>query len=97
MSNPWDGVPARPELSGWHWVEDATGLRPLLWRGGDWPESVDRFEWEDGVVVCSAADMRGSQYFGLVAMPDAATDVFRRTRLAPYASKQRLKQARQFR
>src|SRR3954454_10894311 len=37
MRELWDGVPASPEASGWHWVEDPSGLRPLLWRGDDWP------------------------------------------------------------
>jgi hypothetical protein len=75
MNNPWDGVPVRAEASGWHWVEDAAGLRPLLWRGDDWPEPLDRREWQDGVVICAPADMCGERYFGPVAMPE---DVARR-------------------
>ena len=36
----WDGRPSEPDKSGWHWIEDADGLRPLLWRGEDWPDRV---------------------------------------------------------
>ncbi|MGG5889798.1 hypothetical protein ACLF3G_21910 [Falsiroseomonas sp. HC035] len=85
MSDRWDGVPVRPESSGWHWVEDASGLRPLLWRGDDWPETVDRREWQDGVVVCAPADLRGDRYFGPVAMPEAVADRFQVTQIAPPA------------
>jgi hypothetical protein len=82
MPELWDGVPASPEASGWHWVEDASGLRPLLWRGDDWPESADRREWEEGVVICAPSDLRGARYFGPVDLPDSVADRFRRTRLA---------------
>lgn len=81
MTTVWNGVPAQPERSGWHWVEDASGLRPLLWRGDDWPEPVDRREWEEGVVVCAPEDMRGASYFGPVAMPEAVAERFAATRL----------------
>jgi hypothetical protein len=85
MSNMWTGIPLRPETSGWHWVEDADGLRPLLWRGDDWPEAVDRREWQDGVVICAPADLRGGRYFGPVAMPEAVGYRFRATQIAPPA------------
>ncbi|MDB5371710.1 MAG: hypothetical protein JWP04_352 [Belnapia sp.] len=81
MRSLWNGVPNCPERSGWHWVEDATGLRPLLWRGDDWPDAIDRREWEDGIVVCSAEDMRGSDYCGPVVMPEVVAERFNRTRL----------------
>ena len=64
----WDGRPERPERSGWHWIEDADGLRPLLWRGGDWPDPVDRGEWQDGYAVLSARDLSRGSYLGPVAM-----------------------------
>jgi len=76
MTGFWDGWPAKPEVSGWHWVEDASGLRPLLWRGEDWPEAVDRLEWQDGVVICAPADLRGDHYFGPVAMPSIVAERF---------------------
>ena len=52
----WNGCPEHPERSGWHWIEDADGLRLLLWRGDDWPERMDRGEWQDGYAVLSARD-----------------------------------------
>ena len=82
MRELWDGVPTRSEASGWHWVEDASGLRPLLWRGDDWPEPADRREWEEGVVICAPSDLRGARYFGPVDLPNNVADRFRRTRLA---------------
>jgi hypothetical protein len=82
MRELWDGVPALSEASGWHWVEDASGLRPLLWRGDDWPEPADRREWEEGVVICAPSDLRGARYFGPVDLPESVADRFRRTRLA---------------
>jgi hypothetical protein len=82
MTTQWDGIPPQPECSAWHWVEDATGLRPLLWRGDDWPDAVDRREWEDGVVVCAPDDMREATYFGPVTMPPAVARRFASTRLA---------------
>ncbi|MGK7871715.1 hypothetical protein [Falsiroseomonas sp. E2-1-a20] len=85
MSDPWNGWPTTPETSGWHWVEDAAGLRPLLWRGDDWPEAIDRREWQDGVVICVPADLRGDRYFGPVAMPDAVAERFRATQIEPPA------------
>ncbi len=83
MIRQWDGVPTHPEQSGWHWVEDASGLRPLLWRGDDWPDALDRQEWEDGVVVCAPEDMQDAAYFGPVTMPAAVARRFASTRLAP--------------
>ena len=64
----WDGRPACPEKSGWHWIEDADGLRPLLWRGGDWPERLNGGEWRDGYAVLSACDLSRGCYHGPVAM-----------------------------
>jgi hypothetical protein len=87
MSDRWNGLPVRPEISGWHWIEDADGLRPLLWRGDDWPETVDRREWQDGVVICAPADLRGGRYFGPVAMPEAVAHRFWATQIAPPAQR----------
>ncbi len=78
----WDGRPADPETSNWHWVEDADGLRPLLWRGDDWPERVDRGEWRDGFAVLSIRDMSGGRYHGPVAMPPRLAALFRSRVLA---------------
>ncbi len=64
----WNGYPDNPEASGWHWIEDADGLRPLLWRGQDWPDEVDRGEWQDGYTVLSARDLSRGRYHGPVAM-----------------------------
>ena len=64
----WNGRPERAERSGWHWIEDADGVRPLLWRGNDWPERVDRNEWQDGYAVLSARDLSRGFYHGPVAM-----------------------------
>ncbi len=86
MTTYWNGVPSDPECSAWHWVEDASGLRPLLWRGDDWPDAMDRREWEDGVVVCAPEDMQEAAYFGPVAMPPAVARRFASTRLAPALS-----------
>lgn len=72
----WDGRPERPERSGWHWVEDADGLRPLLWRGGDWGDRVDQDEWQDGYAVLSAGDVSRGFYYGPVAMPSALEKIF---------------------
>jgi hypothetical protein len=88
MSDRWNGISLRPETSGWHWVEDADGLRPLLWRGDDWPEAVDRREWQGGVVICVPADLRGGRYFDPVAMPEAVGHRFRATQIAPPAPHQ---------
>ena len=51
----WNGRPDDPERTAWHWVEDADGLRPLLWRGDDWAESMDRDEWQDGFTCAQRA------------------------------------------
>ncbi len=64
----WDGRPERPERSRWHWIEDADGVRPLLWRGDDWTERVDRGEWQDGYAVLSARDLSRGSYHGPVAI-----------------------------
>lgn len=73
----WDGQPSDPDRSGWHWVEDADGLRPLLWRGEDWPEQVDRGEWQDGYAILSPRDLRRGKYHGPVAMPLHLSAAFR--------------------
>ncbi|MFC0409791.1 hypothetical protein [Roseomonas elaeocarpi] len=77
MSGRWNGVPAAPERSGWHWVEDGDGLRPLMWRGEDWPDHESRGEWRDGFAVLSPSDLRLARYYGPVAMPDAVAERFR--------------------
>lgn len=64
----WNGYPDAPERSAWHWIEDADGLRPLLWRGQDWPDEVDRGEWQDGYAVLSARDLSRGRYHGPVAL-----------------------------
>jgi len=64
----WEGYPDNPEASGWHWIEDADGLRPLLWRGQDWPDEVDRGEWQDGYSVLSVRDLSRGRYHGPVVM-----------------------------
>lgn len=73
----WNGRPFEPDKSGWHWVEDADGLRPLLWRGDDWPERLDRGEWQDGPAVLSPRDLRRGRYHGPVAMPPRLAATFR--------------------
>ncbi len=64
----WDGRPDSPEKSGWHWVEDSDGLRPLLWRGDDWPEQAERGEWQDGYAVLRTHDLSRGCYYGPVAL-----------------------------
>ncbi len=73
----WNGRPADPERSNWHWIEDADGLRPLLWRGDDWPEQTDRGEWQDGFAVLSAQDLSRGRYHGPVTMPPRLAALFR--------------------
>ena len=73
----WDGYPDDPQRSDWHWIEDADGLRPLLWRGDDWPEEVDRGEWQDGFAVLSVRDVSRGRYHGPVAMPPRLAALFR--------------------
>lgn len=73
----WDGRPAEPERSGWHWIDDGDGLRPLLWRGLDWPEPLDRNEWQDGFAVLSPHDLHRDRYYGPLAMPPAVAALFR--------------------
>jgi len=77
MPAEWDGFPDRPAISGWCWVEDADGLRPILWRGADWPEAVDRGEWQDGMAALAAADLAGARYLGRLDMPSAVAARFR--------------------
>lgn len=77
----WDGCPEHPERSAWHWIEDADGLRPLLWRGDDWPEPVDRGEWRDGYAVLSARDLSRGRYHGPVAMSPRLAMLCRREML----------------
>ena len=78
----WDGRPDDPGKSGWHWIEDADGLRPLLWRGGDWPDSVDRDEWQDGPAVLSVRDLRRGRYHGPVVLPSHLAALFQMRVLA---------------
>ena len=73
----WDGRPEALERSGWHWIEDADGLRPLLWRGADWPEALDRGEWQDGPAVLSPHDLRHGRYHGPIVMPPGLAASFR--------------------
>ena len=80
----WDGCPEHPEKSGWHWFEDADGLRPLLWRGDDWPDAMGRSEWRDGCAVLSAYDLSHGFYHGPIAMTLCLAIVCRRSlRLPP--------------
>ena len=79
----WGGVPECPERTGWHWIEDADGLRPLLWRGADWPEPVDRGEWQDGYAVLSARDLSRGLYQGPVMMTPRLAALCRRRMLLP--------------
>ncbi len=73
MIETWNGTPPAPERSGWHWLEDGDGLRPLLWRGGDWSEPMDRDSWKDGFALLAPRDLRGASYHGPVLMhPDVA-------------------------
>ena len=73
----WDGRPEAPERSGWHWVEDGDGLRPLLWRGADWPEPLDRGEWLDGFAVLRPCDLRHGRYHGPLVMSPGVAVLFR--------------------
>jgi hypothetical protein len=72
----WDGRPASPERSGWHWIEDGDGVRPLLWRGNDWPEPLDRGEWQDGFAVVSPHTISYGRYHGPLAMPPTVATLF---------------------
>lgn len=73
----WDGKPDAPERSGWHWVEDGDGVRPLLWRGEDWPDPLDRGEWQDGAAVLGPRDLRHGRYHGPLVMPPRVAALFR--------------------
>ncbi|SUE62691.1 hypothetical protein [Roseomonas gilardii] len=77
MSETWNGIPDDPKESGWHWVEDGDGLRPLMWRGEDWPDAVDRLGWRDGFAVLSPEDLHHARYHGRVAMPPRVAERFR--------------------
>ena len=79
----WDGCPEHPETSGWHWIEDADGLRPLLWRGSDWPERMDQGEWQDGYAVLSARDLSRGSYHGPVAITPRLAALCRSRMLLP--------------
>lgn len=72
----WDGRPDSPERSGWHWIEDGDGVRPMLWRGDDWPESLDRGEWQDGFITLTPIDLSRGFYHGPVAMPVEVAALF---------------------
>lgn len=72
----WDGFPENSQKSGWHWLEDGDGLRPLLWQGSDWPEARDRHEWKDGFALLSPRDLRRAHYLGPVAMPRGVAEKF---------------------
>ena len=83
LQQGWDGRPEAPERSGWHWVEDGDGLRPLLWPGEDWPERLDRGEWRDGFAVLSPHALAcGALYHGPLAMPPIVAARFRLALLA---------------
>ena len=79
----WAGYPDSPETSGWHWIEDVDGLRPLLWRGSDWPERMDRGEWQDGYAVLSARDLSRGCYHGPVALTPRLAALCRSRMLLP--------------
>lgn len=81
MNTTWNGIPDLPALSGWCWVEDADGLRPLLWRGADWHEAADRGEWQDGAAVLGTRDLTGAAYLGRVPMSGAVAEKFARRSL----------------
>lgn len=72
----WDGFPEDSQKSGWHWLEDGDGLRPILWRGSDWPEASDRHEWKDGFALLSPGDLRRARYHGPVTMPRNVAEHF---------------------
>ncbi|MFC3125586.1 hypothetical protein ACFOD4_10970 [Pseudoroseomonas globiformis] len=77
MSDLWNGLPDEPHRSDWHWIEDGDGLRPLLWRGDDWPEPADRRSWRDGFAMLEPADLRNGRYHGRVMMPPVVAARFR--------------------
>ena len=80
---PWDGCPDASEKSGWHWIEDGDGLRPLLWRGQDWPDRIDRGEWQDGYAVLSARDLSRGRYHGPIIMSACLTALYQAKLLEP--------------
>ena len=65
----WDGRPDAAERSAWHWIEDGDGLRPVLWRGEDWPNPPSRGTWQDGSALLSPRDLSRAHYHGPLAMP----------------------------
>lgn len=73
----WNGLPDSPERSDWHWIEDGDGLRPLLWRGQDWPEPADRMSWRDGFAMLLPEDLRHGTYHGRLIMPPTVAAKFR--------------------
>ncbi len=73
----WDGRPNDAERTAWHWIEDSDGLRPLLWRGNDWPDQMDRDEWQDGFALLSAHDLRRARYHGPVVVPPRLATLIR--------------------
>ena len=73
----WDGRPAQPERSGWHWVRTGDALRPLLWCGDDWPELLDRGKWRDGRKMLTHSDLCDSRYYGPVVTPPGVAASFR--------------------
>ena len=42
----------------------------------DWPERMDRGEWQDGYAVLSPHDLRHGRYHGPVAMPPRLAAAF---------------------
>lgn len=68
----WDGRPDAPECSAWHWIEDGDGLRPVLWRGEDWPAPSSCGTWQDGFASLSPGDLSRARYHGPLAMPAGA-------------------------
>ena len=68
----WDGRPDAPQHSAWHWIEDGDGLRPVLWRGEDWPDPLSRSVWQDGFASLSPGDLGRACYHGPLAMPARA-------------------------
>ena len=52
-------------------------MRPLLWRGEDWPEQPDRGEWQDGYAVLSPHALARALYYGPLAMPPTVAARFR--------------------
>ena len=78
----WDGRPDAPARSGWHWVEDGEGLlRPMLWRGADWPDPRRRDTWQDGDTALAPSALSRGRCLGPLAVPPGVAAQLR-TRLA---------------